>query len=421
MRTFILNTINQIPATNKQLDYKSTLKTNEWMVFTGSEDEVEKFLFMDKEELLVSVNGKTSSSKWQFMKVNSSLIIDDGINKYMFKVIVCNKDIVFLNVDSTNNYSFLINTQSKALKDASLKDIKFFLMKEFNIDLFDNDVERAAYYEAKKEKERIEQEKTDQRVKGVLKGLGVTAIILIAFFATVGIAEHIDEKKKEKEEYRRTHPEMTITRIENRRAVDLGLSVKWATCNIGANQPTEEGNKYGWGDSSGVIYTSYTEVCGDYNNREYRPEHWGLDEYAYPTRKGIEAPRSIVGTQYDVARNCWGENWRMPTRAEARELINSCEFVIRDSYIVAIGPSGDSILFPLRNKERWIRGEYATGELDTTPFPSTYKNKYIHSFIIGQEMRNGSPVTTDGKLTLKVKMDDLERNRMLTLRAVFEE
>ena len=149
MRTFILNTINQIPATNRQLDYKSTLKTNEWIVFTGSEGEVEKFLFMDDEELLVSVNGKTTSSKWQFMKVNSSLIIDDGINKYMFKVIVCSKDIVFLNVDSTNSYSFLINTKSKALKDAGLRDIKFFLMNNFNIDLFD-DQEREVYNETKK-------------------------------------------------------------------------------------------------------------------------------------------------------------------------------------------------------------------------------------------------------------------------------
>lgn len=414
MRTYLLNTINQIPATNKQLDYKSTLKTNEWMVFTGSEDEVEKFLFMDNEELLVSVNGKTSSSKWQFMKVNSSLIIDDGINKYMFKVIVCSKDIVFLNVDSTNNYSFLINTQSKALKDASLKDIKFFLMNEFDIDLFDNDVERAAYYEAKEEKEKIEQEKADRKVKGCLKTVGVIALIFIVFIATISIAEHIHNRRVEKEEYRRTHPEMTITRIENRRAVDLGLSVNWATCNIGANTPVEGGNAYGWGDTTGVIYTTTT---GDVF-KEYRPDNGGLDDYAYPTRKGRKAPSSIVGTQYDVARNCWGENWRMPTRAEARELIDSCKFVVRDSYIVAIGPSGDSVLFPIPPKERWVNYEYATGELDSVPIHGLGENTHIHSYIIGLE--NSNTLFNEWKPILIVKMDEATRYTMLSLRAVSE-
>ena len=31
-------------------------------------------------------------------------------------------------------------------------------------------------------------------------------------------------------------------------AVDLGLSVKWACCNIGANAPEEYGGYYAWGD-----------------------------------------------------------------------------------------------------------------------------------------------------------------------------
>ena len=29
--------------------------------------------------------------------------------------------------------------------------------------------------------------------------------------------------------------------------VDLGLSVKWATCNVGASSPEEYGNYFAWG------------------------------------------------------------------------------------------------------------------------------------------------------------------------------
>ena len=32
--------------------------------------------------------------------------------------------------------------------------------------------------------------------------------------------------------------------------VDLGLSVKWATCNVGANSPEDYGDYYAWGETS---------------------------------------------------------------------------------------------------------------------------------------------------------------------------
>ena len=33
-------------------------------------------------------------------------------------------------------------------------------------------------------------------------------------------------------------------------AVDLGLSVKWATCNLGASSPEQSGNFYAWGETT---------------------------------------------------------------------------------------------------------------------------------------------------------------------------
>lgn len=58
--------------------------------------------------------------------------------------------------------------------------------------------------------------------------------------------------------------------------VDLGLSVKWATCNLGAATPEEIGNYYAWGETTpkdtyfknnykyhdGTEYTKYTEDDG---------------------------------------------------------------------------------------------------------------------------------------------------------------
>ncbi|MBQ0156683.1 MAG: hypothetical protein KBT22_08950, partial [Bacteroidales bacterium] len=37
--------------------------------------------------------------------------------------------------------------------------------------------------------------------------------------------------------------------IEGHDYVDLGLSVKWATCNIGASKPEEYGDYFAWGET----------------------------------------------------------------------------------------------------------------------------------------------------------------------------
>lgn len=84
--------------------------------------------------------------------------------------------------------------------------------------------------------------------------------------------------------------------------VDLGLSVKWATCNVGASSPSEYGGYYAWGE-----ITTYTE-----NTRtNYKTYMKDID--------------NIEGNpQYDVARAKWGGSWRLPTKAECEELRDKC-------------------------------------------------------------------------------------------------
>lgn len=82
-------------------------------------------------------------------------------------------------------------------------------------------------------------------------------------------------------------------------AVDLGLSVKWAAWNIGANTPIGYGDYYAWGETS--TKSSYTE-----SNYTY---------YANP---------STLPLSNDVAHVKWGGTWRMPTKSEFEELKNNC-------------------------------------------------------------------------------------------------
>lgn len=78
--------------------------------------------------------------------------------------------------------------------------------------------------------------------------------------------------------------------------VDLGLSVKWASWNMGASAPEESGSYLYWGDPTGTA------------------------------TKANATLEDISGTQYDAAHVNWGDNWRMPTILEIIELVNSCTY-----------------------------------------------------------------------------------------------
>lgn len=91
--------------------------------------------------------------------------------------------------------------------------------------------------------------------------------------------------------------------VNGHEAVDLGLSVKWATCNIGTTKPEYFGNYYGWGDPTGKKTSANTNY--------------------YPNSN---PPTDIKNTKYDIAYNNWGKKWRMPTDKEMRELISECYY-----------------------------------------------------------------------------------------------
>lgn len=117
--------------------------------------------------------------------------------------------------------------------------------------------------------------------------------------------------------------------INGHEYVDLGLSVKWATCNIGANFPDNPGKLYAWGETS--IKGSYTSS----NSRTYG-ENMG----------------DIAGdSRYDVARASWGGTWRLPTKEEFEELINCCTWEWTkqngvNGYKVTSKKNGNSIFLP---------------------------------------------------------------------------
>lgn len=90
--------------------------------------------------------------------------------------------------------------------------------------------------------------------------------------------------------------------------VDLGLSVKWATCNVGASSFDGCGAYYAWGE------------C--YEKRRYTEKHYKKNRNAM-TRENFNQ-NCVLDLYYDVAYVAWGGSWRIPTLEEFGELIDDC-------------------------------------------------------------------------------------------------
>ena len=88
--------------------------------------------------------------------------------------------------------------------------------------------------------------------------------------------------------------------------VDMGVSVKWANVNVGAQQPEEYGDYFAWGET--VLKSTFTS-----------------DNYAFGTTQNLGNDYDIAGSPMDAAAMNMGGGWRMPTSTEMQELLDACD------------------------------------------------------------------------------------------------
>ena len=133
--------------------------------------------------------------------------------------------------------------------------------------------------------------------------------------------------------------------------VDLGLSVKWATFNLGASAPEEYGDYFAWGE---------VEPKDEYSWENYK---WGDGTASNMTKYNEKDGLTTLKLEDDAAHVNWGGKWRMPTMEEAKELYDKCEWNPEtrdgiDGYRV-VGPNGNSIFIPIAgfyNKDQFGNG-----------------------------------------------------------------
>lgn len=173
-------------------------------------------------------------------------------------------------------------------------------------------------------------------------------------------------------------------------AIDLGLSVKWAGCNIGATKPEEYGGLYGWGDPTG----EHTEWAGDYEpfSEEMKTVYGYYGGYG-------DNISNITGTSLDIAKAKWGDEWRIPTIEEYKELVSKCTSVWTIYKNVEgrmfIGPNGNKIFFPSTAIRRGTKIERPHGSGGCRYWSGTYNQQWGDPCVIALFSGN---IRTDGTL-----------------------
>ena len=129
--------------------------------------------------------------------------------------------------------------------------------------------------------------------------------------------------------------------------VDLGLSVKWASFNLGATKPEEFGGYYAWGETDLKTEYSWNTYIWCHGSEKTMTKYCCYSSYGY---NGFTDDKIILDPEDDVVVVNLGGSWRMPTIGEWDELLNNCswEWTIRNSIRgrLVSAPNGNSIFLP---------------------------------------------------------------------------
>ena len=129
--------------------------------------------------------------------------------------------------------------------------------------------------------------------------------------------------------------------------VDLGLSVKWATCNVGTSSPAGCGDIFAWGDTEPKKGIFVEDDDGD-DDEDFKP-YFEEDFWKYAA-KDCEDDNISGDPHSDAARANWGGTWRTPTKKEMKELIHECSWrwttMDGEKGVKVKGPNGNWIFLP---------------------------------------------------------------------------
>lgn len=182
---------------------------------------------------------------------------------------------------------------------------------------------------------------------------------------------------------------LTLTAEFDYAYVDLGLSVKWAKCNVGADSVHHYGNYYAWGEvepKEVYSWSTYKFMDSSINDKKgitkYTVADGQTEAVWYDSEENfIGDNKTILDKEDDAAAVNMGGSWRMPTSAEQDELRTKCTWTWTtlngvNGYNI-VGSNGNSIFLPAAGY-RSNNSSPSVGDSGFYWSSSLYKYHYSH-------------------------------------------
>jgi hypothetical protein len=111
MKTYLFDTINRYKRFSETLDIQTKINNKSWWVFNDN-GQKELYIFQPNNQCYVTSNGIGIQGNWEYITANKSLIINVNKSVLMLHPVFMDDNLLTLNLDGTNQYSFLIEEEN---------------------------------------------------------------------------------------------------------------------------------------------------------------------------------------------------------------------------------------------------------------------------------------------------------------------
>ena len=261
---------------------------------------------------------------------NSSLYIEGTFNRSTLSL----ENVKYVGLSSTSG------TTIKGVRDGIFVNFTFDGVHTNNNTLIDKNFTDEWTYITSNSSWQINSEFDKSENSDVVVKRSSAAIMLVLDCSSSLASDFGKAKSNAKDFINTLYEAIIVPDAGEHEYVDLGLSVKWATCNVGASKPEDYGGYYAWGETSTKSNYSWSNCFDCLDNSG---NSWSVYKIGGKTK--IEPDSG-----HDTARENWGGTWRMPTIKELEELNSKCTWKWttkggHNGYVVT-GPNGNMIFLP---------------------------------------------------------------------------
>lgn len=127
MKDFITNILPKIKVFSKRIDDETILKNQHWILLDDRGLTSTTYIFRDKNQLLVSIDGDVTIGTWEYL-TNDKLLINLNNKMLLYRNQYFDDKILTLKKDGSEIYSVLIND-----KYSNINKIEEFLIQTYLI------------------------------------------------------------------------------------------------------------------------------------------------------------------------------------------------------------------------------------------------------------------------------------------------